>query len=51
MEKRLIRSPAYLCAPHLLLKGPLDFEVILYGDYAIEGDLDATIFNRIASII
>jgi hypothetical protein len=52
-ESRLMKSPVCLSVcPPLITSEPLGrFHEIWYGDNAIQGDLDAIIFNPIASII
>jgi hypothetical protein len=52
-ESRLIKSPVYLsvCPPLITFEPLHRFSRNLYGGNAVQGDLDAIIFNPIASII
>jgi hypothetical protein len=49
----LMRSPSCLCVcpPYQLPNHLVDFYEIQYGGHAIEGDLDAKIFNAVAATI
>jgi hypothetical protein len=49
-EIRLMRSPSCLCV-YQLFNPSENFYVILYGSHAIQGDLNAIIFNPVASTI
>jgi hypothetical protein len=52
-----MRSPSCLCVcvcvcvPYKLLNQLVDFYEIQFGDIAIEGDLDAILFNGVVAII
>jgi hypothetical protein len=52
-ESRLIKSPVCLsvCLPLIIFNRLVEFHEIWYGGNVIQGDLDAIIFNPIASII